>query len=348
MKNLYPIPFLCACILSLVTLSCQQPAGNTQQESNTAAPATLGTIERLSPEFDNLFASDATIEILGEGYNWSEGPVWMANGGYLLFSDVPENKIFKWKEGEGVSLYLTPSGFTGEKTESGEPGSNGLTLDAEGKLVLCQHGDRRVARMTAPVDQPKPEYETLADRWDGKRFNSPNDACFDSKGNLYFTDPPYGLPKQAEDPSREIPFQGVYRRSPDGKVEVLVDSLTRPNGIALSPDEKTLYVANSDPDKALWMAYDLQPDGKLANGRVFYDASSMVGEQHKGLPDGLKVNKAGIVFATGPGGVWIFKPDGTALGRVNPGEATANCALDSEEKVLYMTSDMYLCRVRLK
>lgn len=347
MKNLLALWTATICTLPLLMLSCKQQAGNSQKETEAATTSTIGKIERLSPELDNLLPADAKIEALGEGYNWSEGPVWVARGGYLLFSDVPENKIFKWKEGEGVSLYLTPSGFTGKKTESGEPGSNGLALDAEGRLVLCQHGDRRVARMTSPVDQPKPEFETLADRWNGKRFNSPNDVCFDRKGNLYFTDPPYGLPKHADDPTKEIPFQGVYRRTPDGSVDLLVDSLTRPNGIALSPDEKTLYVANSDPEKALWMAYDLQADGKLTNGRIFYDATPMVGEDYKGLPDGLKVSKAGIVFATGPGGVWIFKPDGTALGRINPGVPTANCALDSDEKVLYLTADMYLCRVKL-
>lgn len=323
--------------------SCGQKSPQEQQADDVK---TIGKIERLSPELDAILAPDAKIEVLAEGYNWSEGPVWVSDGGYLLFSDVPENTVFKWKEGEGASVYLKPSGFTGEKTESREPGANGLTLDAAGKLVLCQHGDRRVARMTSPLSEPKPVFETLADQWDGKRFNSPNDLCFDRQGNLYFTDPPYGLPQQMDDPTKEISFQGVYRRNVDGSVAVLADSLTRPNGIALSPDEKTLYVANSDPGWAAWMAYDIAAGGKLVNGRTFYDATSLVNEQNKGLPDGLKVNKDGILFATGPGGVWIFKSDGTPLGKVNPGEATANCALGGDG-YLYLTADMYLCRVKL-
>lgn len=329
-----------------VLISCGEQSGK-EAKSEDASTKTIGNIEQLSAELDAIVAKDATIELLGEGYKWSEGPVWVADGGYLLFSDVPENTVFKWKEGEGVSAYLSPSGFTGDKIENRE-GANGLTLDADGKLVLCQHGDRRVARMTAPLNDPKPEFETLADKWEGKRFNSPNDLCFDGKGNLYFTDPPYGLPKQMDDTGKEIPFQGVYRLNADGSVELLIDSLSRPNGIALSPDEKILYVANSDPERAVWMAYDLGGDGKLSNGRTFYDATSMVGDQYKGLPDGLKINGNGILFATGPGGVWVFKPDGTVLGRINPGEATANCSFGNDGKYLYMTSHMNLCRVKLK
>jgi gluconolactonase len=201
--------------------------------------------------------------------------------------------------------------------------------------------------MNAPLSQPKAEFVTLADRWNGKRLNSPNDAVFDSKGNLYFTDPPYGLEKQTDDPAKEIPFQGVYCRRPDGTVELLLDSLSRPNGIALSPDEKTLYVANSDPAKAIWMAYEVQADGTLKNGRLFYDATSKVGEVLPGLPDGLKVNKQGILFATGPGGVWIFSPDGVLLGQILTGQATSNCAFGDDGKALYLTADNYLMRVWL-
>ncbi|MBI5917196.1 MAG: SMP-30/gluconolactonase/LRE family protein [Bacteroidetes bacterium] len=319
-----------------------------QQEPAPETAKTIGKIERMSPGLDAILAADAKIEVLAEGYDWSEGPVWVTaeGGGYLLFTDVPQNKIFKWKEGEGASLYLTPSGFTGDTTDSTEPGANGLTLDAQGNLVMCQHGDRRIARMSAPPDQPKPTFETLADKWNGKRFNSPNDLVFDKNGNLYFTDPPYGLKGHTESPLKEIPFQGVYRRNANGSVDMLVDSLTRPNGIALSPDEKMLFVANSDPEKAWLVAYDLQPDGKLANGHIFHDATASVGEQLKGLPDGMKINSNGIIFATGPGGVMIFTMDGTLLGRINPGEATANCALGGGG-YLYLTSDAYLCRVRL-
>lgn len=320
-----------------------------QQEPAPETAKTIGKIERMSPGLDAILAADAKIEVLAEGYDWSEGPVWVTaeGGGYLLFTDVPQNKIFKWKEGEGASLFLTPSGFTGDKTDSTEPGGNGLTLDARGKLVICQHGDRRIARMTAPLDQPKPAFETVTDKWNGKRFNSPNDLVFDKKGNLYFTDPPYGLKGHTESPLKEIPFQGVYRLTAAGKVELLDSTLTRPNGIALSPDEKMLIVANSDPDYAFWKAYDIQADGKLANGRVFHDATTESKLGMKGLPDGMKIRQDGTIFATGPGGVLVFKMDGTLLGKINPGEATANCAFDDADGYLYLTSDAYLCRVKL-
>ena len=202
--------------------------------------------------------------------------------------------------------------------------------------------------MNEPLDQPKPEFITLADRWNGKRLNSPNDAVFDSKGNLYFTDPPYGLEKQTDDPAKEIPFQGVYRLRPDGTPDLLVDSLTRPNGIAFSPDEKTLYVANSDPEKAIWMAYEVQADGTLKKGRLYYDATSKVSKEMPGLPDGLKVNAQGVLFATGPGGVWVFMPDGTPLGRIDTGQPTANCAFGNKGKALYLTANNQLMRVWLK
>ena len=273
--------------------------------------------------------------------------MWIESGEYLLFSDVPQNTIFKWKEGDGASAWLTPSGYTGGTPRGGGSGSNGLVLDAEGRLILCQHGDRRVARLKAPFDAPVPEFTTLADRFDGLRFSSPNDAAFDSAGNLFFTDPPYGLPQGPDDPTKEQPHNGVYRLAVDGTVTLLTTELDRPNGIALSPDEQTLYVANSDPDRAIWMAYDLGSDGKVSNGRVFFDATAMVAAR-PGLPDGLKVDGAGNLFATGPGGVLVFSPDGRHLGTIDTGKATANCAFDDDRTTLYMTADDTLLRVRLR
>lgn len=325
--------------------ACQQPAAK-KQEQRPSYPTT-GKIERLQPGFDHIIAQDAKIEVLADGFAWSEGPVWVANGGYLLFTDIPPNRVMRWKEGEGLTEYLKPSGYTGATSRGGEPGANGLLVNTLGQLILCQHGDRRIARMNAPLDRPVPDFVTLADRWNGKRLNSPNDAVFDSKGNLWFTDPPYGLEKQVEDPAKETPFQGVYRLRPDGAVELLIDSLTRPNGIGFSPDEKTLYVANSDPAKAIWMAYDVQPDGSLKNGRIFYDATSKVSDAMPGLPDGLKVNAQGIVFATGPGGVWVFDATGMALGRIDTGQPTANCAFGNDGKALYLTANHQLMRVWL-
>jgi gluconolactonase len=313
----------------------------------STGPRTIGSIERLDPAIDALIPPDAVIEVLAEGFDWAEGPVWIEDGEYVLFSDVPANRIYRWKEGEGHRVWLEPSGYTGDAPRGGEPGSNGLLLDGEDRLVLNQHGDRRVARLDAPLTAPEPNFTTLADRYEGMRFSSPNDAVFDSRGALFFTDPPYGLPEGPGDPTKETPFNGVYRLGVDGVVTLLTDELSRPNGIALSPDERTLYVANSDPERAIWMAYDLRPSGTVDNGRVLFDATEQVTER-RGLPDGLKVDEAGNVFATGPGGVLVFSPDGRHLGTIRTTQATANCAFDRDGTALYMTADSYLLRIRLQ
>ena len=203
-----------------------------------------------------------------------------------------------------------------------------------------------MAKMDAPLSDPQPKYITIADKYQGMRFNSPNDAVYHSNGDLYFTDPPYGLPKNVDDPDKEIPFQGVYRVKPDGTVDLLTNKLTRPNGLAFSPDEKILYVAVSDPKGAIWMAYDLAPNGLFKSERLFYDATELVGKE-KGLPDGMKVDANGNIFATGPGGVFVFNSEGKVLGKIRTGQATSNCAIGNNGKVLYITADMYLQRVRL-
>ena len=304
-----------------------------------SAHGALGKIERLDPALDALLPKDAIIEKLAGGFDWSEGPVWMP-GNYLLFSDVPMNTIFKWDAASGVSIFMQPSGYTGTVPRGGEPGSNGLTRDKQGRLIACQHGDRRVARWNGS------QFETIADRFEGKRFNSPNDVVVKSNGDFYFTDPPYGLPKNIDDPTKEISFQGVYRvAAGDGKVTLLTDEVTRPNGIAFSPDEKILYVASSDPKKAIWMSYPVKADGTLGPGRVFFDATAMQKGQ-KGLPDGLKVDARGNLWATGPGGVLILSPEGKHLGTLATGEATANCAWGEDGSTLYITADMWLCRVK--
>lgn len=310
-------------------------------------PASKGSIEVTDQKLNTVLDSTAPIEVLAEGYSWSEGPLWLPEQKMLIFSDVPKNTIYSWSEEKGAGVYLTPSGFTGEKFEGSEPGSNGLTLNNQGELVLCQHGNRTVSVMKADLSDPKPEYEYLAETYEGKRFNSPNDLIYDRDGNLYFTDPPYGLPGRMEDPSKEIDFQGVYRVSPDGVVTLLTDELTRPNGLALSPDEKTLYVANSDPERAIWMAYELDDTGKIQSEKVFYDVTDWV-PKAAGLPDGLKIDDQGNLFATGPGGVWILSPEGKHLGTIKTGEATANCAFNEDKSVLYMTADSYLLRLKLK
>src|SRR3954469_19862566 len=234
---------------------------------------TMGKIERLDPRLDKLLAADARLEKLADGFDWAEGPVWVPDGKYLLFSDIPKNLIWKWQENQGLSRFLEHAGYTGTAKFTGkEPGSNGLTLDANGRLVLCEHGDRRVARL-----EKDGKKTTLADPSQGKRLNSPNDLVFKSNGDLYFTDPPYGLPKQMEDPDKVLDFQGVYRMKATGELTLLTKEMSRPNGIALSPDQKTLYVANSDPARAIWMAFPLGADGTISGpGRVIYDATSEV------------------------------------------------------------------------
>lgn len=301
-----------------------------------------GKIVQLQPGLSEVLAKDAPIEQLGEGYEWAEGPAWQKEHGFLVFSDIPNNRVMRYQPGDEVRVFLQPAGYDGKGNYSAEPGSNGLAFDQLGQLILMQHGNRRVACL-----KKGGHIVGLADRYQGKRFNSPNDCVFKSNGDLYFTDPPYGLPKQAEDPSRELDFCGVYRLTPDGTVTLLTDEMTRPNGIGFSPDEKTLYVANSDPEKAIWMAYDVASDGTIENGRVFADVTDSVGKQ-KGLPDGLKVAQSGHLFATAPGGVRIFSPDGKHLGTIETGEATANCAFGEDGTVLYITADMYLLRVPTK
>jgi gluconolactonase len=221
-----------------------------------------------------------------------------------------------------------------------------LLLNDKNELVLCQHGDRRMAKMNAPVSSPKAEFTTLADRYEGKKLNSPNDAVYDKNGNLYFTDPPYGLEKNDKDPLKELSFQGVYMMDKTGKVTLLTKELSRPNGIAFSPDYKKLYVANSDPQKAIWMVYDVDENGLLKNGKLFFDATDKT-KTLKGLPDGLKVHRNGWIFATGPGGVLVFTPEGKHLGTIFTGEATSNCAFNSDYSELFMTADDYLVRVRM-
>lgn len=300
----------------------------------------IGKIHRYDPSFDSLVAKDARLEVIASGFDWSEGPVWVKNGGYLLFSDVPRNTVYKWVEGKGTSAFVKPSGYTGNTDYGKEPGSNGLTLDPQGRLVSCEHGDRRVSVMTKEGGK-----QTLADNYMGKRLNSPNDCCFKSNGDLYFTDPPYGLPGNYDDPRRELDFCGVYRRAKDGSITLLTKELSRPNGIAFSPDEKTLYVANSDPARSIWMAYPVKDDGTLGAGKIFYDVTSNSGKM-PGLPDGMKVDEKGNVFASGPGGIYVFSAAGTLLGRIETGEASANCAWGGSGSTLYICADMYMCRIQ--
>jgi len=299
---------------------------------------TIGSIDRLNPASDAIVPAGAVLEILAEGHEWTEGPVWVPALGAVLYSDIPNNAIYRWSEGTSASIWLQPSGYTGAVSRGGESGSNGLALDGEGRLLLAQHGDRRIALLDAPWNAPEAHFETLAGEYEGGRFNSPNDLAIAGNGDIYFTDPPYGLEEGVDDPARELDIQGVYRLATDGSVTLLVDDLSRPNGIAFSPDRRILYVSNSDPTQPVVMAYDVEPDGSLANGRVFFESWG----------DGLAVDQQGNVYVTGPGnGVLIIDPEGTHLGSILTTERTSNCAFGDDGSTLYITSDMYLLRIRL-
>jgi gluconolactonase len=307
---------------------------------------TVGNIERFDPALDDIIDTVTKAEVIAEGFDWSEGPVWIESQHALLFSDVPQNIVYKWTEEKGKEVYVTPSGYTDSLRRGGEMGSNGLLLDLSGNLVLCQHGNRQVARMDAPLSNPRSKFIAIANNYEGKKLNSPNDAVYNSDGELFFTDPPYGLEKQLEDPKKEIPFQGVYKVKKDGKIILLTDSLTRPNGIAFLPGERTVIVANSDPQKPYWYAFDIANDG-ITNARIFFKASGY-DSSAKGLPDGLKIDKRGHVFATGPGGLWIFSSEGKLLGKMKLTEATSNCAFSPDQKTLYVTNDMNVLRIKLR
>jgi len=339
MKNLF--------IFSLFAIiaACNNDQENKEQKMSYK---NLGTIERFDGALDNIISTNAKPEIIAEGFEWSEGPLWVEKHNMLLFSDVPMNTVYKWTEAKGKEVYLKPSGYTGtEPSLCKEPGSNGLIFDKNGNLVLCQHGNRQMARMDAPLDKPEAKFITLADKYNGKRFSSPNDAVYNSAGELFFTDPPYGLQTQNDsDAKKEISFNGVYKVKTNGEVTLLVDSITRPNGIALTPDEKKLIVACSDGAHPNWYVFDVNGDS-LANGRIFYSATEEA-KTMKGVPDGFKVDKKGNVFATGPGGVYIFNSEGKKLGHIKLDDATSNIALSPDEKTIYITNDMYVLRLKMR
>jgi len=350
MGRQHAFPLAVAALLAVV-LSTPAPAPAAEE----SARRTIGEVVRLDPRLDHLVPPQAVIEVLADGFRWSEGPVWDRVHSRVLFSDIPNNTVHAWSEANGLQVFLKPSGYTGAAPFEGkEPGSNGLAWDPEGRLLLCQHGDRRIARLATSSPRPAgasplaaSSFETLADRYDGKRFNSPNDLVLAADGAVYFTDPPYGRPKTFEDPGRELDWCGVYRLAPDGTVSLVVKDLEAPNGIGLSPDGETLYVNQSRPEAAYLMAYAVQPDGSVADGRVLFDMTPMVKDSAPGLPDGLKVDEEGHIFASGPGGVLVFTPGGTHLGTIRTGVPTANCGFGDDGSTLYLTANDMLCRIRL-
>lgn len=299
------------------------------------------TITTFDPRFDQLVPKNAKLEKIADGFTWVEGPVWHKQGGYLLFSDIPANAVYRWTPGKGVSLFLKNSGYSSATPFTGkEPGSNGLTLDAQGRLVLCRHGDRQIGRL-----ESNGTIVPLADHYGGHKINSPNDLVFKSNGDLYFTDPPFGLPLAFDD-SGKAPVQGVYRLSKDGTVTLLIHDIKAPNGIAFSPDEKTLYVSDVDPKRAAWLAYDVQPDGMVTNGRVFFDATRWRKDPFFG-PDGLKVDRQGNIFGARPGGLSVIASDGTLLGTIEIGQPTSNVAWGEDGETLFITGGSSVYRLRL-
>jgi len=291
---------------------------------------------------DLVLAPDAAVEKLAEGFHWSEGPVWFQKS--LVFSDVPENIIYQWKEGaKQATVFIKPSGMLTPREGFREQGSNGLAVDAEGRLLVCEHGERRVARVEKGGQQT-----SLADKFEGRRFNSPNDLVRRKNGDLYFTDPPYGLQGLDKSPLKELDFNGVFRLTPEGKVIAVIKDLTFPNGLGFSPDEKTFYVTVSDPQAPRIMAYDVEADGSMAKPRVFFDAKPLVAPDRKGLPDGMKVDAQGNLWSTGPGGVLILTPDGKHLGTILTGQPTGNCAWGDDGSSIYITANMCLYRVKTK
>lgn len=303
---------------------------------------TIGSVERINPEMDLYVPKGSEVEILARGFGWSEGPVWVDQLNAVLFSDVRNNKAYSWDDKNGLSVFLDPSGYTGIVPANKKAGSNGLTLNSKNELVLAMHGDRRIAKLKSWNEKT---FETIVNRYEGNLFSSPNDLVYAKNGDLYFTDPPYGLKDFNNDGLKELPYNGVYKLSYSGSLSLIIDDLSIPNGIAISNDQKTLYVNVSDREDMKIMAYDVTSSG-VTNGRVFFDGNELA-KKDNGSFDGLKIHPSGTIFSTGPGGVLVIKPDGTHLGTIRTEKSSANCAFDSSFQNLYMTSHMYLTRIKL-
>ena len=323
--------------LLLFSLSC----GPAKQEGVTES---VPTVIILDDQALKVLDPSAELEKLSCGYSWTEGPLWVEDGSYLLFSDIPTNTIYKYDSSGETTVYLNPSGYTGDTAVGHQPGSNGLILDHEDNLILLQQGDRRVARMLSNLNNPQPEFETLADSYQGNRLNSPNDAVMDSLGNIYFTDPTYGLAGGDDDPERELEFHGVYCLMIDGELRLL-DQMDRPNGIALSPAQDRLYVSSSNYLEPKWYAYNVVEPGVIEEGSLFFKTDTIPGSTN--APDGMDVNKDGLIFTSGPGGVWLISSEGRALARINVPSLVSNCTLDTKEEYLYLTADDCLIRIKL-
>jgi len=309
-------------------------------------PGSYGTVRGVRAALEPVIAADTPVEQVAWGFQWAEGPVWVKNGGYLLFSDPPANTLYRWTPGGGATVFLKPSGYEGKPDPAlREPGSNGLAIDASGALVMCDSGNRALSRL----DLTSKNKKILVDLFEDKRFNSPNDLCIARSGAIYFTDPPFGLEGQDASPVKKMPFNGVYRWTPDGAVTVIEKELSRPNGVALSPDESILYVSNCDQAKPIIKAYALGPDGLPQSSSLFFDTSALITPETKGMPDGIKVDGDGNLFVGGPGGILVLSKAGKLLGVINvTGRASSNCCFGEDGSTLFITSADIVARVRLK
>ena len=301
-------------------------------------------IDRWDPAMDAIVPKDWKIEKLAEGFGWAEGPIWVKSGGYLLFTDVPGNKMWKWSAKGGLEKFLDPSGAAApDPAVWREAGANGITMFDAKTILYADTGNRAIQTL----DLATKKKTAVATAFDGKKFSSPNDVIKMKNGVMFFTDPPYGFKKFDDAPEKEQPFNGVYRRAADGGVTVIEKELVRPNGVALSPDESVLYVSQSEPTRAIINAYSLDKAGNVTGKKLFLDVTDLVGDAAPGLPDGMTVAADGTVFTSGPGGILVISKDGKRLGRISDGKPTANCKFGDDGKTLYLTSKDMIARIRL-
>ncbi len=350
MRLLVLLAFVCLVSCNSKT-SKNSSKQNDDEKTNLSIANTIqkypsaGFIERIDKALDTIIPINTKIDLVAEGFNWSEGPVWDRNKQSLFFSDVPENKVFKWSETEGLSLYLTPSGNSGTNAEGSQKGSNGLILDKEGNLILCQHGNRAVSRLVSLKDSLSPVYEPLVATYEGKKFNSPNDLFYDTEGNLYFTDPPYGLGKNEKS---DLGFYGVFFLSKNGDLKLVDADLRKPNGVTISNDGKILYVAESYIPRPIIWAYDIVSPGELKNKRIFFDPGEIIkASTAKQNPDGIKLDQYGNIFVAAGDGILVITPQGKHIGTINVGRPSGNCEFTDDYKYLFITADNYLLRVHM-
>lgn len=337
----HPLRAALVATLLTVTAACAPAVDTTATHPYPA----VGRITVYDDALRAIVAPDARIERVAEGFAWSEGPLWIRDGQYLLFNDVPGNTMYRWSARGGLSVFLKPSGYGGTDVEGlREAGANGLDVEPEGTVLLADSGSRLVARLD-PASKLK---TTLAATYQGKRLNSPNDVVRSARGSVYFTDPPYGLKGIDESPLKEQPANGVYRLDRDGSVHLIEDGLRFPNGVALSPDERTLYVANSDEKRPVWMAYRLDDHGEVLDRRVLADASDLVAAGASGAPDGLCLSSDGHLFASAPGGLLVMDANGKRLGLIETGSRVSNCAFGDDGRTLYLTSHTFVARLRVQ